>query len=700
MAAPRGARRKGSPAPSLERARELLRVVTEAHAAYAARLEALPPEEAEEAGGWGHYGRGVLLPGIGAALDELEAGAERSSNLRVVEGEIRHGIARRDYPSEEAWDAALEAWQAEGEAYRLAHPGGSPMHRATLGELVAWLEAVTGPEPSPEDVALVSWEPDYGIMLAASSYRVPEADSVAVAPAPLPAPGAPLTAAMLGLQRANPATVALETTLARAPVFSASSVRQGLQLELGLWRTTGSLYGHPFRVLEPNGPLTVRDALGLSHLIRRWADSGYPESRRVLASENEAVGWFGYSTTGGRQRGLLRESLGRLRATTFQSSSRVQAGRSDTLIWGLLDYARTPRTGPEGRVSVTLSEPLSYLVRAGGMTYLDGPTFAALVAEDELAARLWVFLESEQLPRRYRLYSAPEGEPEAERDTPAIASLLRLSGWTERRGVARRVRQAAQVLERVDSRYRLAVEPAPRQRGMWTLNAGARVGTAGRQTGVLRDTQPGTAGHARGVLRDTHPRSKQGGTTVSLPSVLPKEKRARRAEPLQRHPRHDGRGVPAPSWDASGSVMDAWRTRYPRPPTLRQLAVLAELVAENDAPGIARALLDAPAGADALGHVMGRDRADTAALAREEERREREASRMKRHGSGLSAIGAALQAPVPRASVEPPAEDAETRARRRAQAVALLREGLLEGSTAARYREEYGITEDELGHRA
>ena len=488
-------------------------------------------------------------------------------------------------------------------------------------------------------------------------------------------------------------------------MFTASSVRHGLQLELGLWRTTGSLYGQPFRVLEPRGPLTVRDALGLAHLIRRWADSGYPEDRRVRASENEAVGWFGYSTTGGRQRELLRDAMGRLRATTFQSSSRVEGGRSDTLTWGLIDYARTPRTGPEGRVSVTLSEPLAYLVRIGSVAYLDAPTFAALVAEDEYAARLWVFLEAEGLPWRWSLYSAPEGEPAAERDTPAIADLLRISGWERRRDVARRVTQAARAIERVDSRYRLSVTRAPRGRGMWTLHAGARVGTAGRALeaggGVLRDAREGTAGRARGVLRDARSRSESGGTDVSLPSVTTRETRAHGArETLSR--KRGRTEYPAPSWDEDGSVMASWRERYPRPPTTRQLRVLAELVATHDAPGIARALREAPREEDALRAVMSRDSRDDRARQLEAARQRREAAR--RHAGGVASVGAVLGAVAPSVPAAPgeavrqpeaapePEDEAAISAGRRARALVMLRAGLT-GDMADRLRADHGITD-------
>lgn len=657
-------RKPGAEPPAsarLERARQLLGVLQDVAAVYQAR----PQDQGPRFGYWSE-----LVPALRVALDELEAGAERASRLRV-------GTRPATVEDVEDWaEAALEGH------------GPLPLRPAGLEDLAAWLEAVVEPEGgwTREEVILAV---EASAATATASGAAHDASVSTV----------PVSEGARRLVVQGPDTVALEQTLARAPLFAASTVRHGLQLELGLWRTTGSLYGQPFRVLEPRGPLTVRDALGLAHLLRRWADSGYPEDRRVRASENEAVGWFGYSTPGGRQRELLREAMGRLRATTFQSASRVEAGRSETLTWGLIDYARTPRTGPEGRVSVTISEPLAYLVRVGRLAYLDAPTFAALVTEDELAARLWVFLEAEELPWRWSLYSAPEGQPPAERDTPAIADLLRISGWERRRDVARRVTQAARAVERVDPRYRLSVARAPKGRGMWTLHASARVGTAGRAIGpggqVLRDAPEGTAGRAGRVLRDARSRSETAPTVVSLPSVSTRENLSRKS---------DTGGQTAPSWDEAGAVMEAWRMRYPRPPTTRQLRVLAELVARHDAPGIARALREAPADEDALRAVMARDRRDGAERRREAKSRERAAHSTSSREPEAATVLEAVQervamVPVPEAVAEPPRaeeDEAEIAARRRVAAVAWLRAGL-EGPIAARLRTEHGITDDELG---
>ena len=153
--------------------------------------------------------------------------------------------------------------------------------------------------------------------------------------------------------------------------------------------------------------------------------------------------------------------------------------------------------------------------------------------------------------------------------------------------------------------------------------------------------------------------------------------------------------------------MASWRERYPRPPTTRQLRVLAELVATHDAPGIARALREAPPEEDALRVVMSRDSRDDRARQLEAKRQSREAAR--RHAGGVASVGAVLGAvapsvPAPAAPGEAvrqpeaapePEDEAELAARRRAMAVAMLRAGL-GGAIADRLRADHGITDEEL----
>jgi len=80
-----------------------------------------------------------------------------------------------------------------------------------------------------------------------------------------------------------------------------------------------------------------------------------------------------------------------------------------------------PRTGP-GRGWAMLSEEVANLLRQGSITYLHAPTWDAIAAQDEIAGRLWSFLEAEQLAQghRYQLFAAPLNGIAEERNMPAI----------------------------------------------------------------------------------------------------------------------------------------------------------------------------------------------------------------------------------------------------------------------------------------
>ena len=104
-------RRKPGADPStgarLERARQLLRVVEDAHAAYEARRRPGTGDGVE------HATRAALLPSLRAALDELEAGSATAGSVWVVEATPERPLPRGRYLSaeearaEEATEAAL-----------------------------------------------------------------------------------------------------------------------------------------------------------------------------------------------------------------------------------------------------------------------------------------------------------------------------------------------------------------------------------------------------------------------------------------------------------------------------------------------------------------------------------------------------------------------------------------------------------------
>lgn len=518
-----------------------------------------------------------------------------------------------------------------------------------------------------------------------------------------------------------PDTVALERHLARSPIWTGSrdAVRQ-----LAFWRHVGSLYGRPFRLLTPMGPLTVRDALLLSHLTRRFADDGFPADRRVRFSLTEGARWLGYSSEGGAQRQRVRDALGRLRASTFEHLARFADGHQETLTWGILDLGRTT-TRDGGRGMAVFSEPLAQLIREGSLTYLDAPTFRELVERDELAARLWMFLETEDYGRPWRLslYSAPEGEPEAERDTPAIADLLAVSHWQERRQVARRVREAAAIVTAQDPRYSLAVERAKGQ-GMWNLTIvyaadatmlpagkrGRKGGTPGHAEGVTAGTPGGNSGHAGGYsgARD---RAQKGGVPSYLPSAstveyLPSTKAP---ETLP----NDETGTGSRKLDtAEPPDVAALLERWPRvsPGQRRQLAEIADRHDLTGREWAARIIRGLPADhPDPFRAVLDADRDyqhDRDREAQDREAREARERADREAGHGLGRLGGLTPAirpetappivPVARLTPRTPTPpDPEVAARRRAMAESLLAAEGLDPIQAAELRRRYGLDESE-----
>lgn len=102
------------------------------------------------------------------------------------------------------------------------------------------------------------------------------------------------------------------------------------------------------------------------------------------------------------------------------------------------------------------------------MTFLHAPTWDAIRAEDEVAGRLWSFLESENIRGgwRYAVFPPTDGCLKTS-SVPPISDLLMLR-WASRKLIAHRLREACAVIVTHDSRYHLEVAPA-KQRGDWNL---------------------------------------------------------------------------------------------------------------------------------------------------------------------------------------------------------------------------------------
>jgi len=363
------------------------------------------------------------------------------------------------------------------------------------------------------------------------------------------------------LRRLGPRTLGHETNLARAPLWDA----RARPVQLSLVAPT-VLYGQQFRQVA-GARLTVTDQRLFAELTTRFVRDDCPETRRVPFSLGEAARLLGHESLGGKQRQIVKQSLARMRSVTVESALRSPDGHETVIGWGLIDrYLTTTRGG--GRGSAKLSEEVAALLRAGSVTYLHAPTWDAIAAADEIAGRLWAFLEAENLGSgwRYQLFAAaPDGIAE-DRNMPAIAELLRLD-WAQRKKVAWRVKQACAVICDIDPRYRLELIKS-KAVGMWRLDA-------------ARQRREAAAGSRRRAAR--------------LPDI----------------------------------VLAAWRRRYrAHLPSRKQLDVLADVIARHDSDWVAATLSEAED--DAFSHLLACDRAVVGHRLREADERERRHAAEKR----------------------------------------------------------------------
>ena len=256
-------------------------------------------------------------------------------------------------------------------------------------------------------------------------------------------------------------TIGHETNLSRTPLWRAR--QQSAPDETVV---SPMLYGHSFRQVEGR-PLTTADQRLFAHLTTAFVRAGCPMDRRVPFSLGEAALTLGHGELGGRQRSLVRGSLARLRSITIESAVRHADGNETILGWGLIDsYLVTTRGGGKGWI--ILSEAVAILLTEGSVTFLHEPTWRAICSEDEIAGRLWSFLESENIGTgwRYSVFPSSDGTSTTS-SLPSISDILMLH-WNDRRKVAQRVREACAVIMTHDKRYQLTVGPA-KSPGGWNL---------------------------------------------------------------------------------------------------------------------------------------------------------------------------------------------------------------------------------------
>jgi hypothetical protein len=138
-------------------------------------------------------------------------------------------------------------------------------------------------------------------------------------------------------------TLGHETNLARSPIWHARPRAPEDDTVVA-----PVLFGHPFRNVEGR-PLTTTDQRLFAHLTTTYVRLGCPADRQVPFSLSEAAGALGHEVLGGKQRSLVRASLGRLRSATFESAIRHADGHETVLGWGLIDsYLVTTKGNGKG----------------------------------------------------------------------------------------------------------------------------------------------------------------------------------------------------------------------------------------------------------------------------------------------------------------------------------------------------------------
>lgn len=293
--------------------------------------------------------------------------------------------------------------------------------------------------------------------------------------------------------------VAHERNLGRAPMWQARGTGNALL------PATSVLYGREFRQIAGE-PLTAADQRLFAELTTRWLDLGRPQNGRVPLSLKEGARVLGHANAGGSARDLVRASLQRLRRCSLHSRVRHGDGHESDWEWGLLSsFGTTTRDG--GRGVAVISDEVRNLLTGESITYLDSRTWDATAQDDDVAARLWVFLETEQFGDRTWRYQLFDDEPT--RSLPPIAELLRLSHWAERKTVAHRVRRACRAIEQNDPRYTLCVVSV--DRGHWRLDV-SKSATRGRTH--ASPLPPTVVAAWRAVYRQRMPSARQ--TTVLL----------------------------------------------------------------------------------------------------------------------------------------------------------------------------------------
>jgi hypothetical protein len=226
---------------------------------------------------------------------------------------------------------------------------------------------------------------------------------------------------------------------------------------------------------EPAGALRVRDAVVFGEILKIFVEGRARDACNVRVTLNQLARAMGYRSAGGRQRRLALAALERLSATKVMWRE-IRGGHEVRLTWRLLEsYAASDPSDAAGSGTlVQISRETADLLEHGYVHYVDRQLVRRLVAADDLAARLWLFLECERHHSdfwHHPVFRSGLREAPRFRDTPVIAELTGLHRWAHPRQAAARLDRALAAIRCCDpGRYELRLEHG-RCAGMYTLHA-------------------------------------------------------------------------------------------------------------------------------------------------------------------------------------------------------------------------------------
>ena len=265
----------------------------------------------------------------------------------------------------------------------------------------------------------------------------------------------------------------------------------------------------PVSLTIKDKPASAAHKMIVNFWTKRYAERGCPSDGVVAVSFTEWGQLFGYpDDMGGGYYEIIRDWLRDFRSAGI-SEEWLQKGHRGELWFAIIQgYGVTEK---DGMTYVQLSAALQTSIRHGAWSYLNQETWLQLhqaSPHSDVAELLWMWLETETLPFRWRIFAAPEGKSPKRGDVRCVAERLNLHNARRRDAVAT-IRRAARVVMDVCPWYQIRVENAAGV-GMWNLVADrqAAIGTDAPTRDARRTN--GRRGDAPTDDAETHQRTTRG----------------------------------------------------------------------------------------------------------------------------------------------------------------------------------------------